>query len=288
MSVFANGSRDRVDRIAAAVGGLAFVAGIVAMTVGALAPAPTAPPSAVSTTVVSSPIPGDPVTQTVTTTDPPLRPTLEPRVSEEVTVTEGSTEPGSLTVTTSPAVAVVEQPFLGSSVAVVAVQLLLVTLAALFLAFATQRILLGEYWIRRVAAAGVRSTPIDEAEATAVKQDVVMAGEAPDLSRPIFERTGVTDARLRLLQSRIALELEVRKLAQDHEVPASLSIPFIVRGLVEKKKMSAKLGSAITALNELGDRLGGGAEITPDAVTLLTESYAQALAKLGGKIKRSS
>jgi hypothetical protein len=182
----------------------------------------------------------------------------------------------------------VEQPFLGSEVAVVAVQLLLITLASLFLALATQRILLGEYWFRRVAIAGVRSHPIDEGEAKAVKQDVVAAAEAPDLSRPIFERSGVTDARLRLLQSRIALELEVRKLASDHDVPASLSIPSVVRGLVERKKMSAKLAAAITSLNELGDRLGGGAEITPDAVTLLTESYAQALAKIGGKIKRGS
>lgn len=287
MPVLGNGSRDKVDRIAAAVGGVAFLAGIAAMAVGALAPATAAPPSAVSTTVVSSPIPGDPVTQTVTTTDPPTRATLPPRVTEEVTVTEGSTQ-GSVTVTTSPAVAVVEQPFLGSKVAVIVVQLLLITLASLFLAFATQRILLGEYWARRVAVAGVRSDPIDEGEAKSVKQDIVAATEAPDLSRPLFERAGVTDARLRLLQGRIALELEVRKLAQDNDVPASLSIPSVVRGLVEKKKMSTKLAAGITSLNELGDRLGGGAEITPDAVTLLTESYAQALAKIGGKIKRGS
>lgn len=287
MPVLGNGSRDTVDRIAAAVGGVAFLAGIAAMAVGALAPAPAAPPSAVSTTVVSSPIPGDPVTQTVTTTDPPTRPTLAPRVTEEVTVTEGSTE-GSVTVTTAPTVATVDQPFLGSKVAVVVVQLLLITLAALFLAFATQRILLGEYWLRRVALAGVRSHPIDEGEAKAVKQDIVAATEAPDLSRPLFEKSGVADARLRLLQSRIALELEVRKLALDNDVPASLSIPSVVRGLVEKKKMSAKLAAGIESLNELGDRLGGGAEITPDAVTLLTESYAQALAKIGGKIKRGS
>lgn len=287
MPVLGNGSRDTVDRIAAAVGGVAFLAGIAAMAVGALAPAPAAPPSAVSTTVVSSPIPGDPVTQTVTTTDPPTRPTLAPRVTQEVTVTEGSTE-GSVSVITAPTVATVDQPFLGSKVAVIVVQLLLITLAALFLAFATQRILLGEYWLRRVAVAGVRSHPIDEAEAKAVKQDIVSATEAPDLSRPLFEKAGVTDARLRLLQSRIALELEVRKLALDNDVPASLSIPSVVRGLVEKKKMSAKLAAGIESLNELGDRLGGGAEITPDAITLLTESYAQALAKIGGKIKRGS
>ena len=285
MSVFANGSQDKVDRIAAAVGGVAFLAGIVAMAIGATAPAPAAPPSAVSTTVVSSAIPGDPITQTVLTTDPPTRPTLAPRVTREVTVTEG-TESGSVVVTTAPSLATAEQPFLGSKVAVIVVQLLLITLASLFLAFATQRILLGEYGIRRTAAAAARGIPIDEAEAKAVKQDVVSGTEAPDLSRPLFEKAGVMDARLRLLQSRIALELEVRKLAQDNDVPASLSILSVVRGLVEKKKMSPKLASGITSLNELGDRLGTGAEITPDAVTLLTESYAQALAKIGGKIKR--
>lgn len=284
MPVLGNGSRDRIDRIAAAVGGAAFLAGIVAMTIGATAPAPAAPPAAASTTVVSSPMPGSATTQTVTTTNPPTRPTLEPRIVQETTVTEGGAQ-GSVTVTTSPVVAVADQQFLGSTVAVIVVQLLLITLTALFLAFATQRILLGEYGLRR-AAAGVRGTPIDEGEAKAVKQDVVSAHEAPDLSRPLFEKAGVTDARLRLLQSRIALELEVRKLAQDHDVPASLSIPSVVRGLVEKKKMSPKLASAITSLNELGDRLGSGAEITPDAVTLLTESYAQALAKIGGKLKR--
>ncbi len=232
-------------------------------------------------------MPAAPVTQTVTTTNPPTRPTLPPRIVEETTVTEGGV-PGSVVITTSPTVATVDQPFLGSRVAVIVVQLLLITLASLFLAFATQRVLLGEYWMRRVAVAGVRSHPIDEAEAKAVKHDIVLATEAPDLSRPLFEKSGVTDARLRLLQSRIALELEVRKLAQDNDVPASLSIPSVVRGLVEKKKMSAKMASGITALNELGDRLGGGAEITPDATTLLTESYAQALAKVGGKLKRGS
>lgn len=286
MPVLGNGSRDRVDRIAAAVGGLAFLAGIAAMAVGAASPPAVAAPTPVSTTVVSSPIPGDPVTQTITTTDPPTRPTLAPRVTTEVTVTD-STAPGSVTVTTSPAVAAVDRPFLGSTVSTVVVQLLLITLASLFLAFATQRILLGEYWLRRASVAGVRSHPIDEAEATAVKHDIVMAAEAPDLSRPLFERSGVADARLRLLQSRIALELEVRKLAQDHDVPASLSMPSVVRGLVEKKKMTPKLASGISALSDLGDRLGGGAEITPDATTLLTESYAQALAKVGGKIKRA-
>ena len=287
MPVLGNGSRDRVDRIAAGVGGAAFLAGIALMAIGATAPAPAAPPTSLSTTVVSSPVPGAATTQTVTTTNPPSRPTLAPRIVTETTVTEGG-EQGSVLVTTSPASAAVDQPFLGSKVAVIVVQLLLITLASLFLAFATQRILLGEYWLRRVAAAGVRSTPIDEGEAKAVKQDIVSATEAPDLSRPLFEKAGVADARLRLLQSRIALELEVRKLAQDHDVPASLSIPSVVRGLVEKKKMSPKLASGITSLNELGDRLGGGAEITPDAITLLTESYAQALAKIGGKIKRGT
>jgi len=267
------------------VGGAAFLAGIVLMAIGAAAPAPAAPPTALSTTVVSSPVPGSASTQTVTTTNPPSRPTLAPRIVTETTVTEGG-EQGSVLVTTSPATAAVDQPFLGSKVAVIVVQLLLITLASLFLAFATQRILLGEYWLRRVAVAGVRSAPIDESEAKAVKQDIVAATEAPDLSRPLFEKAGVVDARLRLLQSRIALELEVRKLAQDHDVPASLSIPSVVRGLVEKKKMTPKLASGITSLNDLGDRLGGGAEITPDAITLLTESYAQALAKIGGKIKR--
>jgi hypothetical protein len=283
--VLGNGSKDRVDRISAAVGGAAFLAGIVLMAVGAASPAQSAPPSIASTTVVSSPIPGSASTATVTTTNPPTRPTLEPRIVTETTVTEGG-EQGSVVVTSSPAVASVDQPFLGSKVAVIVVQLLLITLASLFLAFATQRILLGEYWLRRVSVAGVRSSPIDENEAKAVKQDIVAATEAPDLSRPLFEKAGVADARLRLLQNRIALELEVRKLAQDHDVPASLSIPSVVRGLVEKKKMTPKLASGITALNDLGDRLGGGAEITPDAVTLLTESYAQALAKIGGKIKR--
>src|SRR5690606_9982750 len=123
-----------------------------------------AAPTSISTTVVSSPIPGDPVTQTVTTTDPPIRPTLAPRVTEEVTVTEGAGG-GTMTITTAPTVATVEQPFLGSTVAVVVVQLLLITLASLFLAFATQRVLLGEYWFRRAALAGVRSEPIDEDEA---------------------------------------------------------------------------------------------------------------------------
>ena len=62
MSVLAHGSRDTIDRIAAAVGGVAFLLGIVAMAFGAFAPA-VAAPTAVSTTVVSSPIPPGPNVQ---------------------------------------------------------------------------------------------------------------------------------------------------------------------------------------------------------------------------------
>jgi hypothetical protein len=275
------------------VAGLAFLVGILAMAWGNLPTVEAAVPSPVSTTVVSSPIPGDPVTTTVQTTDPPLRPTSTPRVTQEVTTVAGS-GPGSVVVTTTPAVAAA-QPFLGSRVANIVFQLLLVTLASLFLAFATHRILLGEYGVRaaRTGGGAVPAGPlpgvlpvVGEDEAAAVKSEVGAASETPDLSRPLYEQGGITDARLRLLQSRIALELEVRKLAQNHDLPSGLTIPYVITGLVEKKQMSDKLASAVSALSSIGDRLGRGAELSPDATTLLTESYAQALAKVGGKIKK--
>lgn len=285
MAVFRNDARLKADRIAALVAGIAFLAGIGLMALGN-APSTAPAPTAVSTTVVSSPIPGPDVTETELHTAPPLRATLPPVVTQEVTTTSGGAT-GTVVVTTAPATAA--EPFLGSRVASIVFQLLLVTLTSLFLAFAVHRILLGEYGggRARVAAASVGSVPaVDVDEAAAVKSDVVAASETADLSRPLYEKGGITDARLRLLQSRIALELEVRKLAQNHDLPSGLTIPYVIAGLVEKKAMTERLATGITALSSIGDRLGLGAELSPDTTTLLTESYAQALAKVGGKIKK--
>jgi len=281
MSVFRSGSAAQVDRIAAAVGGVTFLLGLIAIAIGATAPAPDQVPTAISTTVASTPIPGDPVTMTVLSTEPPTRSTNPPRITQDVTVTEGAGS-GSVVVTTTDVPAVAVQPFLGSAVAVILVQLGLLTLLALFLAFATQRVLLGEYGFRRVSTGGAI---IGADEAAGVKHDVASADETADLSRPLFEKAPVPDPRLRLLQSRIALELAVRKLAADNDLPSGLSMPYVVRDLVAKKKMSDRLASAVVDLGDLGDRLGHGAEVSPDALTLLSDSYAQALAKVGGKIK---
>ncbi len=284
MSVLSKGGRDRVDRIAATVGGLAFLAGVVGIAVGGMTPADGDTPSAVTTTVASTPVPGDPVTMSVQSTEPPFRAGGTPRVTEEVTVTEGS-GPGSVVVTTTEGPAAATTPFLGSAVSGIVFQFILVTLAALLLAIATQRILLGEYSFRRAVPSGGLPV-VDEGEAMGVKDDVVAAKEAPDLSRPLFTKAGVTDTRLRLIQDRIALELEVRRLAQDNDLPSGLTMPYVVRGLVEKKKMTERLASAVTALSSIGDRLGSGAVLSPDTTTLLTEAYAQALAKVGGKIRK--
>lgn len=289
MAVFANGARHKADRIAALVAGLAFLAGIFAMVWGNGITSDVTAPVPVSTTVVSSPLPGSPVTQTVQSTEPPLRATNPPVITTVTTTTEGGA-PGLVVVTTSDAPAT--QPFLGSRVANIVFQLLLITLASLLLAFAVHRVLLGEYGMRLAPATPAAAPPVGvlpvvaEDEAAAVKRDVAAAPEVADLSRPLYENAGVTDTRLRLLQSRIALELEVRKLAQNNDLPSGLTIPFVVRGLIEKKKMSDLLGEAVSTLSSIGDRLGRGAELSPDATTLLTETYAQALAKVGGRIKK--
>lgn len=281
MAVFTNAARRRVDRVSAAVGALAFLLGVVGVTWGALTPPNT--PSTISSTVVASPIPGDVRTRTVQTTLPPTSPTRAPRVTTEVT-TEQAPTAGEVVVTTSPAP--VEAPFLGSSVASVVFQLILVALLALLLAFGTQRVLLGEYGIRRsVFAKGERDDIVGGDEVDDVKRDVVAAGEQRDATRPLFDTAGVPDPRLRLLQSRIALEQEVRKLAQDNEVPSNLSVPAVVKGLVEKKRMSPKLAGAVVTLIDLGERLSRGADLSVDTMTTLTEAYAQALGKVGGKIR---
>ncbi len=281
MAVFTNAARRRVDRVSAAVGALAFLLGVVGVTWGALTPPNT--PSTISSTVVASPIPGDVRTRTVQTTLPPTSPTRAPRVTTEVT-TEQAPTAGEVVVTTSPAP--VEAPFLGSSVASVVFQLILVALLALLLAFGTQRVLLGEYGIRpSVFAKGERDDIVGGDEVDDVKRDVVAAGEQRDATRPLFDTAGVPDPRLRLLQSRIALEQEVRKLAQDNEVPSNLSVPAVVKGLVEKKRMSPKLAGAVVTLIDLGERLSRGADLSVDTMTTLTEAYAQALGKVGGKIR---
>lgn len=269
-------ARRKVDRIAAVVGAVTFGIGLVGIIATNMAPAE--PPTALATTVVSSPIPGPATTSTLQRTSPPVRPTLEPRVTQEVTVTEGTSE-GSVVVTTSPAALV--EPFLGSLVASIAFQLILVALAALLLAFGTQRLLLGTPIGRRENSAAA----IEESEAAAVTKNLQAATEVPDLSRPLFSRGSVPDARLRLLESRIDLELDVRRLAQSHDLPSGLTIPSVVRGLVEKKRMSPKLAAAVTDLHDIGDRLSRGAEISLDTTTMLTEAYAQALARVGGKAK---
>lgn len=282
MAVFTNAARRRVDRISAGVGAAAFVLGMVAVAWGAVTPEPAA--ASISTTMVSSPIAGEPVTQTVTTTDPPVNPTRDPRVTTEVTTTEGAGA-GELVVTTAPAAVVT--PFLGSSVAGLAFQVILVTLLALLLAFATQRVLLGEYGVRRPVFA-VGDAPDDligSEEVGDIKREVVAAGEQRDATRPLFDTAGVPDPRLRLLQSRIALETEIRKLAQDAEVASNLSIPAVVKSLVEKKRMTPKLAGAVVELTAVGDRLSRGADLSVDTMTTLTEAYAQALSKVGGKIR---
>lgn len=279
MPVFRSGARSKADRAAAIVGILSFGAGVLG--IAWTNSASTAAPATAQTTVVSSPIPGDPVTTTVQNTTPPVRATLEPKVTQEVTVTEGGGE-GSMIVTTGPVE--VAPPFLGSTVANLAFQVLLVALASLLLAFGTQRVLLGEYGVRRTALPGGGDV-IDEDAAAAVKREVLAAGEAADLSRPLFARRGIPDARLALLESRIALEQEVRTLAQHNDLPSGLTVPYVVRGLVSKKRMSSKLASAVVELSEIGDRIGRGAELSLDTTTLLTEAYSQALARVGGKIR---
>lgn len=279
MAVFTKNARTKADRIAAVVGLGAFAAGMTLIVSGAVA-GPTVPPSA---TIVSSPIPGEPVTTTTSSTAPPTSPTREPRVYQETTTTEG-TGNGTVTVT-SPGVA--DGPWLGSQAADVTFQVMLVTVASLLLAYACRRVLLGEYGMRAAAASGAPSSrqAIAEDEATRVKQDVAAAREAQDLSRPLFERAPVADPRLRLLQNRIALELEVRKLAQENDLPSSLTIPFVVKGLVGAKKMSPKLGGAVVALSDVGERIGHGADVSLDATALLADAYSQALATVGGKIR---
>lgn len=277
MPVITDGRRRTADHTAAIVGVLAFGLGIAGIVITNTAPVET--PTSAQTTVISSPIPGEAVTMTVLSTTPPVRPTLAPRITQDVTVTEG-TGNGEMVVTTAPTERV--EPFLGSTVASLTFQVILVTFAALLLAFATQRILLGSYLPGRLVVAG---GVVDETEAAAIKKLVAAATEAADLSRPLFDKSGVPDARLRLLESRITLEQEVRKLAQNNDLPSGLTVPYVVRGLVEKKKMTPKLAAAVTELADLGDRLSRGAEISLDATTLLTEAYAQALTKVGGKIK---
>ncbi|HWS49888.1 MAG TPA: hypothetical protein VN241_02660 [Microbacterium sp.] len=282
MAVFTNAARRRVDRISAIVGGIAFVLGLIAVTIGAFAP--VSGPSSVSSTMVSSPIPIAPTTQTVETTVPASNATRAPRVTTEVTITE-ETLAGEYVVTTTPVAAA--EPFLGSKVASVTFQVLLVALLALLLAFATQRVLLGEYGIRKpVFATGEPAEDlIGSDEVGDIKAEVVSAGEQRDATRPLFDAAGVPDPRLRLLQSRIALEQEVRKLAQESEVPSNLSMPAVVKGLVEKKRMTPKLAGAVVALSGFGDRLSRGADLSVDTMTTLTEAYAQALSKVGGKIR---
>ena len=279
MAVFTKNARTRADRVAAVVGLGAFAAGMTLVVAGAMA-GPTVAPSA---TIVSSPIPGDPITTTTNSTAPPTSSTKEPRVYQETTTTEG-TGNGTITVTSPGAI---DEPWLGSQAADVAFQVMLVTAASLLLAFACRRVLLGEYGMRAAAASGAASgrQAIAEDEAFRVKQDVAAAREAQDLSRPLFERAPVSDPRLRLLQNRIALELEVRTLAQNNDLPSNLTIPFVVKGLVGAKKMSPKLGAAVVALSDVGERIGHGADVSLDATALLADAYSQALAKVGGKIR---
>jgi hypothetical protein len=279
MPVFTKNARTKADRIAAVVGLGAFAAGMTLIAAGAVS-GPTVAPSA---TIVSSPIPGEPITTTTNSTAPPTSSTKEPRVYQETTTTEG-TGNGTVTVTSPGAV---DGPWLGSQAADVTFQVMLVTAASLLLAFACRRVLLGEYGMRAAAASDAPPGRgvIGEDEAGRVKQDVAAARETQDLSRPLFERAPVSDPRLRLLQNRITLELEVRKLAQDNDLPSGLTIPFVVKGLVGAKKMSPKLGAAVVALSDVGERLGHGAEVSLDATTLLADAYSQALAKVGGKIR---
>jgi len=58
-----------------------------------------------------------------------------------------------------------------------------------------------------------------------------------------------------------------------------------LKGLVEAKRMSPKLGTAVVALSDIGERLGHGASVSLDTTTLLADAYSQALAKVGGRLR---
>ncbi|MDH6181331.1 hypothetical protein M2152_001513 [Microbacteriaceae bacterium SG_E_30_P1] len=278
MPVFKTNARIKADRVAAIVGVASFAAGLTLIAFETV----TGPPPEPSVTTVTSPLPGGQTTTTTDTTAPPFNSTSEPRVTHETSVTEGA--PAVVTVTSGGA-----NPWLGSPAATAAAQLLLVTAASLLLALATRRVLLGEYGVH-VDATGPGSTDaradtITELEAAATKHDVAAARETPDLSRPLFAGPSVNDPRLRVLQHRISLELDVRTLAQNNDLPSGLTIPYVVDCLVAAKRMSPQLGSAVVALSEIGERVGHGATVSLDATTLLTEAYSGALAKVGGRIR---
>ena len=285
MPVFKNNARTKADRIAAVVGLAAFGAGIALVVQGVQTP--DAPPPTPTTTSISSALPTEPTTTTTEGTISPWRAGLPVRTYEETSTTGGAPGTSVVTVTTSPAVS--QERWLGSAAADLTFQVILVTLAALLLAYGTRRVLLGEYAggggeASAVPIAGKNDT-VTEDEAAAVKKDVGAAREAADLSRPLFEKAPVTDPRMRLLQNRITLELDVRKLAQDNDLPSGLTMPFVVKGLVDAKKMSPKLGSSVIALAEIGERVGKGADVSLDTTTLLSDAYSRALAKVGGKIR---
>ena len=285
MPVFKNNARTKADRIAAVVGLAAFGAGITLIVIGVQTP--DAPLPTPTTTTVSSAAPTEPITTTTEGTMSPWRSGYPVRTYEEESTTDGA--PGASVVTVTTSTAAPASPWLGSRAADLTFQVLLVTLAALLLAYGTRRVLLGEYagsgGGASVAPVVGTTAAVTEDEAAAVKKDVAAAREAPDLSRPLFEKAPVTDPRMRLLQNRITLELDVRRLAQDHDLPSGLTMPFVVKGLVDAKKMSPKLGASVVALTEIGERLGHGADISLDTTTLLSDAYSQALAKVGGKIR---
>lgn len=285
MPVFKNNARTKADRIAAVVGLAALGAGIALIVMDAQAPDATTPVPA--TTAVSTSAPTDPSTTTTEGTISPWRSGYPVRTYEEVSTTDGA--PGSSVVTVTTSTPIPASPWLGSRAADLTFQVILVTLAALLLAYGTRRVLLGEYAGGGSGASGAPimagTAPVTEDEAAAVKKDVGAAREAADLSRPLFEKAPVTDPRMRLLQNRITLELDVRKLAQDNDLPSGLTMPFVVKGLVDARKMSPKLGASVVALAEIGERLGQGADVSLDTTTLLSDAYSQALAKVGGKIR---
>lgn len=285
MPVFKNNARTKADRIAAVVGLAAFGAGVALIVMGVQAPDATPPTP--TTTTVSTATPTEPTTTTTEGTISPWRSGYPTRTYEEVSTTNGA--PGGSVVSVTTSAATPAGPWLGSTAADLTFQVLLVTLAALLLAYGTRRVLLGEYagsgGGASVAPVVAATAVVTEDEAAAVKKEVAAAREAADLSRPLFEKAPVTDPRMRLLQSRITLELDVRKLAQNSDLPSGLTMPFVVKGLVDAKKMSPKLGSSVVTLTEIGERLGQGADVSLDTTSLLSDAYAQALAKVGGKIR---
>ncbi len=271
------------------VAGVVFIAGIIAMTFGALAVPPPADSSSPNQKQVTSTIAGEEHATETTTREGSTDPESPDGVTTKETVT---TKPATEQTVETYTVTAPDTTLLGRAMAnpasVLLLQFLVVLLASFLAALAAQRIYVGAYGIKlgslEVAELGtVTAAEAASAQAAITTEDVPPATDPkPGLVATASEwwetdpEPGASDAATIAYQN-VRLQLLVRQVAK---AKFSLEVtPYdgLIGQLVKADAFTAEFGVGLLALRDLAVRVAAGAPFDASVGILMLASFRHAV-----------